>query len=94
MANSNPVTPQELQEVENNIEISTQALADAAVNAKELGRLMEERTPKIIQKMPAIVPVITSPSGMIYVSKSINAMVSKTNAKRHSDIKSIMESPM
>lgn len=50
MSNSNPVTPQELREVENSIEIATQALADAAVNAKELGKLMEERVPKIIQQ--------------------------------------------
>jgi len=51
MANSNPVTPQELQEVEHNIEIATQALASATANAKELGRLMDERTPKVIKKM-------------------------------------------
>ena len=51
MTNSNPVTPQELQKMENNIEIATQALTDAAENAKELGRLMEERVPKIMAKM-------------------------------------------
>jgi len=49
MTNSNPVTPQELQEVENNMDIATKALADAAVTAKEIRIEMEERVPKIIK---------------------------------------------
>ena len=48
MTNSNPVTPHELQEVENSIEIATQALADAAIKAKELGKLMDAQVPKTI----------------------------------------------
>jgi len=40
-----------MQETENNIEIATQALMSATENAKELGRLMEERTPKVMAKM-------------------------------------------
>ena len=49
MTKSNPVTPQELQEAENNIEIATKALADAAITAKELRIMMEERVPKVIK---------------------------------------------
>jgi len=49
MTNSNPVTLHELQEVENNIEIATKALADAAITAKELRIMMEERVPKVIK---------------------------------------------
>jgi len=51
---TNPITSHELQEVENNIEIATQALADAAVKAKELGKLMEAQVPKTINTIYAL----------------------------------------
>jgi len=43
-----------MQETENNIEIATKALADAAVTAKELRIEMEERVPKIIHTTYAL----------------------------------------
>jgi len=38
-----------MQETESNIEIATKALADAAITAKELRIMMEERVPKVIK---------------------------------------------
>ena len=38
-----------MQETENNIEIATKAIADAAITAKELRIMMEERIPKVIK---------------------------------------------
>jgi len=46
MTNSNPVT---LQEVENNIEIATKALTDAAITAKEIRKEMEVQVSKTIK---------------------------------------------
>jgi len=38
-----------MQETENNIEIATKALADAAITARELRIMVEERVPKVIK---------------------------------------------
>jgi len=38
-----------MQETENSIEAATKALADAAITAKELRVMMEERVPKVIK---------------------------------------------
>ena len=43
-----------LKLVDYNIEIATKALADAAITAKELRILMEERVPKIINTTYAL----------------------------------------
>ena len=39
-----------MQETECNIEIATKSLANATINTKEIGRMMEERIPKIIRQ--------------------------------------------